>query len=132
MRVFLAIDLHDAVAPAAHAWGRAVADRLDADDRAALSWVPAERIHLQVRFYGELAPGRVDALARALAEPAWLEPAFVIGLRGAGTFPPTGRPRVLWLGVGDGRDDLSAVHRALEARPGAATDDAESAFAPHI
>ena len=132
MRVFLAIDLHDAVALAAHAWGRAVADGLDAGERAALSWVPAARIHLTLRFYGELAPAQVEALVRALADPAWREPAFAIGLRGAGTFPPIGRPRVLWLGVGEGRDDVAGLHRALEARPGVATGDTDGAFAPHV
>jgi RNA 2',3'-cyclic 3'-phosphodiesterase len=132
MRVFLAIDLHDAVAPAAQAWGRAVADRLAAADRAALSWVTAERIHLTLRFYGELTPGRVEALTRALAEPAWLESAFTLGLGHAGTFPPAGRPRALWLGVGDGRDAVSGLHRALAARPGAGTGGAEDAFAPHV
>jgi RNA 2',3'-cyclic 3'-phosphodiesterase len=134
VRVFLAVTPEPGLAATAHAWGQAVAAALDTADRRALSWVPRERIHVTLRFYGELAPARVDALRRALGEQPWRAAPFDLGLGPAGTFPAGGRPRVLWLGLTEGADALMALRRELDARPDAAPVDAEAGetFSPHL
>ena len=120
MRVFLAVDLGDAMSDAGHAWGRTVAAALG-PAASALTWVPPARIHITLRFFGELHADRVDALGQALTAGRW-SPAFEIGFGGAGTYPPSGRPRVLWLGISTGREALVGLHDALGQRLASAGD----------
>ena len=42
-------------------------------------------------------------------------PAFTMSIEGMGAFPNPRRPRTLWVGVGSGAPDVSAVHDAIEA-----------------
>jgi len=62
-------------------------------------WVRPASIHLTLRFLGEV-PDAVDGHYR----DSWREVAaaarpFSLRLDGVGSFPPRGRPRVLWVGV---------------------------------
>jgi len=41
-------------------------------------------------------------------------PAFDLELAGVGAFPNAQRPRTIWLGVANGRDEMIAMHEALE------------------
>ena len=139
MRVFLAVDLGDAMSGAGHAWGQAVARTLG-PAASALTWVPPARIHVTLRFFGELPADRVDAVGQALAAGSW-SPAFEIDFGGAGTYPPSGRPRVLWLGISTGREALVSLHDAVGQRlagtggiasSGTAGAGAGDVFSPHV
>ncbi|HXV77552.1 MAG TPA: RNA 2',3'-cyclic phosphodiesterase [Candidatus Polarisedimenticolaceae bacterium] len=64
-------------------------------------WVPPSQIHLTLRFLGE-----VDEATELAAQSHWQRaarsvPRFRLALGGVGRFPPRGRARVLWIGVGD-------------------------------
>jgi RNA 2',3'-cyclic 3'-phosphodiesterase len=132
MRVFLAVDLRDTLGPAAQAWGRTVAERLGSRDAASLSWVPASRIHVTLHFFGELDAAAVSGLQRAMGDrvPA---PPFDLVPGAGGTFPAAGRPRVLWLGFGNGAEALARVHAWLEPRiAGIGQADRHATFQPHV
>ncbi len=43
-------------------------------------------------------------------------PAFRLSVAGLGAFPPSGPPRVFWLGLGEGADRLARLHDEVEAR----------------
>ncbi len=132
MRIFLAVDLRAALGPACHDWGRAVAAALGPRHAAALSWVPAERIHVTLRFFGELDRGTVATLPAILGD-AVSEPPFDVALGCGGTFPPAGRPRVLWLGFQAGADALSRLHDWLAPRvAGIGQPDRPGRFSPHV
>lgn len=132
MRVFLAVTPEPGFAAAAHAWGEAVGASLDPAVRRGLSWVPRERIHLTVCFYGELTPPAVDVLSAALRAP-WAVAPFTLAVGGAGTFPPGGRPRVLWLGLSEGAGGLLALRRELHRHTGGdGASDAAEPFSPHL
>jgi 2'-5' RNA ligase len=133
VRAFLAVDLHDTLGPVAHAWGQAVAHAIGRRLSAGLTWVPASRVHVTLRFFGELTPREVDAVVRALTQAPAPRGAFELSIGGAGTFPPHGRPRVLWLGFSRGHDDLLAVHGwARERLAGVVGDDPRDTFSPHL
>ena len=61
--------------------------------------VRPEGIHLTLRFLGHSRPEQVEALAPRLADAARACPPLEVRVRGVGTFPERGSPRVLWLGV---------------------------------
>ena len=87
----------------------------DAAPRAKITWVPADRLHLTVRFIGEIDETRVPAVREALEPPLRLAP-FDLTLAGAGSFPKTGSPRVVWVGVAAGREQLIAAEQEISAR----------------
>ena len=78
-------------------------------------WVRLEGLHLTLRFLGPTLEPRIeDARSAVLAVAAGAEPfGFVIG--GAGTFPPVGRPRALWLGTRDGAEHLADLAVKVDA-----------------
>lgn len=83
-----------------------------------LRWVPAENLHLTVKFIGEIEGVRVPELVRATEKACVGRRPFRLSLRGAGAFPPRGRPRVLWVGVGCGGPELAALASAVDRRLG--------------
>lgn len=75
-------------------------------------WVHPDRMHITLRFLGEIPAPRFEAVRAALARPiaAGGHPELVPA--GIGTFPPRGRARVLWAGL---RGDTAVLGRcALE------------------
>lgn len=74
-------------------------------------WVPAENLHLTLRFLGPTPAAARDALEAALVEaPSAFEP-FVLRLDRAGYFAAA---RVVWLGAGRTPAALAALARGLE------------------
>jgi 2'-5' RNA ligase len=131
MRAFFAVDLHDTLRDAAYGWGRAVAHALGRG-AADVSWVPATRMHVTVHFLGEIDAATVTALQATLGDVV-PEPPFEVALGTGGTFPASGRPRVLWLGVEAGADPLQRVHAWLQPRvAGIGQRDRHGSFAPHV
>ena len=81
----------------------------------AVRWVPPENLHLTVWFLGEVAEAGAPAVLEALASP-FEEPGFVLQISGLGVFPPSGAPRVLWMGVTQGLDRLARLHSEIGTR----------------
>lgn len=88
--------------------------------------------HLTLCFLGEVPPGRNASIASRLRTVAEQSSPFRLRLEGVGTFPSLARPRVVWIGVTLGRDELvelaGRVRVALEPEVGPATE----AFVPHL
>jgi 2'-5' RNA ligase len=78
-------------------------------------WTHAENLHLTLRFLGGTDPALVPAIGTAMQDAASAVTTFPVVLAGAGTFPRSGPPRAMWLGVTDGRDELTTLVRALDA-----------------
>lgn len=62
-------------------------------------WVEPDKIHLTIKFLGEIEPSRVDSIASALEQALKLFPRFTINAKGLGVFPEARRPKVLWVGL---------------------------------
>jgi 2'-5' RNA ligase len=129
----VALDLGEVVAARAAALGRELQRRAAASaPDARITWIPADRLHLTVRFIGEVDDGDVRAVCDAL-QPSVAVPPFDLSLAGVGTFPKGGSPRVLWIGIADGREPLLAVEREISARLtklGIAEEDRP--YSPHL
>lgn len=98
----------------------------------ALRWTPAANVHATLHFLGEVAASRLPAL-RAAIEPPLPQPAFEVEVDAVGAFPETGAPRVVWLDVARGADQLSIVHAELAGQLAAAGFRLETRpFSPHL
>ena len=133
MRLFVAVALDPDLIRAAGSFvdtlrGRAA--RLAPHAR--LSWVTPERLHVTLAFIGDVPESRTPAIMAALQPPSSVRP-FEMALAGAGAFPGRGRPRVLWTGVGEGRDSLISVAGEVQTRLTAAGVALEARpFSPHV
>ncbi|MHB1435120.1 MAG: RNA 2',3'-cyclic phosphodiesterase [Thermoplasmata archaeon] len=79
-----------------------------------LSIAGSER-HLTLRFFPALdAPG-LEAASRAVDRTALRVPEFDFTLEGFGGFPSLAEPRVVFRGVGPGRDRIVALRATLDA-----------------
>ncbi len=109
LRTFVAVDFPAAVVARA----ADVAARLQALTRG-VRYVSAAQMHLTLHFYGDLEPAQIAVLEPLLAaETARVAP-FEVQVGGLGTFPPRGRPRVVWLGVADASGTLLRLQAGVE------------------
>jgi 2'-5' RNA ligase len=132
MRVFLALDLAASMRAAAWAWGRELAGAIGPETAGALTWIAAERLHVTLRFLGELPDDRVQAIAAALTRAPIADAAPPAAFGYAGIFPPKGRARVVWLGFSDGQQELRHLHAAVQARLGELVAPDDELFIPHL
>jgi 2'-5' RNA ligase len=136
MRLFLAIDLDDAAREAAAAWSQALSTQLGIAARE-IKWVPPDNLHLSLHFFGELDDAHRATVTRALGDP-YETRAFAIALTNAGVFPPTGAPRVIWLGIRETADTATAstqsIYREVQARlsPLGLQETTTRGFTPHL
>lgn len=130
LRVFCAIELPEEVRARA-------ADRIrrlrEAVPEARASWERMEKLHITLKFVGEIAPERVEVLSGAATRAVQTIQPFMLTLSGAGAFPPRGIPRILWLGIEDHSGALSQLHSQLEDECAAAGFAREKrSFHPHL
>src|SRR5207237_4743793 len=71
--------------------------------------IRAELMHLTLAFLGWTPDEQLDAVVAAARAAATGQPAFELSFAGAGRFPATGRPRVVWLGIGEGQEALARL-----------------------
>ncbi len=76
-------------------------------------WVKKANIHLTLRFIGDIAPGQVGTVARAMNRCLIGGIPFRIAARGAGVFPNLRRARVIWVGLDGNTSALAAMHAQL-------------------
>src|SRR5205814_8718211 len=108
-RTFLAVDL-----------GKAIRDRLvSLQERltpsgAPVKWVEVENLHVTLLFLGEVNELDVPGVCSAAAAVCKAQAPFTAAIQCVGCFPNPRRPRTLWVGVGQGAQELCALHDALE------------------
>jgi RNA 2',3'-cyclic 3'-phosphodiesterase len=62
-------------------------------------WVHDEGVHLTLKFFGEVAPERLDVIIEALRFAAAGAGPQALRLGDLGAFPTRSRPRILWVGI---------------------------------
>ena len=109
IRTFIAIDVEKPV----HDRLIALQEKL-AKSASEVKWVEPENLHVTLLFLGEVDERELPAVCRAVADCTRPLAPFVMSVEKAGCFPTPRRPRVLWVGVGEGTQPLVALHDALE------------------
>ena len=132
-RLFVAVPLpSDATSAIADLVDRVRADGVPGGGRD-VRWVRLDGVHLTLRFIGPTLPDRVEPARSAVRAAAASSGSFDVSLGGAGRFPPSGRPRALWLGLRVGEADLASLAGAVDQALAAAgwTFDAKP-FRAHL
>jgi 2'-5' RNA ligase len=79
-----------------------------------VKWVEPEGLHWTLSFLGNVDGCETGDVCAVVAEAALEHEPFDLEIRGAGAFPSPDRPRTLWLGVGEGRDQMIALQASVE------------------
>ncbi len=80
-----------------------------------VKWVEPENMHLTLKFIGEVDAREVHHVCGAVKEAAQGVEPFGLAIRGTGAFPNARRPRTIWLGAGDGAQQLGLLAERIES-----------------
>jgi 2'-5' RNA ligase len=72
-------------------------------------------MHVTLAFLGQTPDGRLPEVTAAVQDAASTVTAFDIELDRVGRFPPSGRPRVVYLGIGAGAPTLLTLGEKVRA-----------------
>jgi len=78
-----------------------------------ISWIPEPKIHLTLKFIGELSEEGLASLTTAMSEIARTHAAPTVHLASVGAFPAFRRPRVIWMGI-EPDPKLELLHHDVE------------------
>ncbi len=131
MRLFVTLEIPSAVRDSLAALMKELRALEPLSPEKKARWVPPERLHVTLKFIGEAAPGKLDAVRAALCAVRSAQP-VELRFRVLGFFPNENRARVFWAGIdaspnlaplaSDIDHALASLGFQLEQRP----------FTPHL
>lgn len=110
IRSFLAIELPSTI--------QTKIGKIEEDAKATsadVRWVSPGRIHLTLKFFGNIEESKIDSIAAAIRGPASAAKPFHLNVRGTGAFPNLRNPRVIWIGLVDEEGHLAALQKEVES-----------------
>jgi len=109
LRTFIALDLGKSVRDKAVALQESLAR-----GGGEVKWVEPENLHVTLLFLGEVDDRDIPAVCRAVGDCCQQHGPFLMSVAKVGCFPNLRRPRVVWIGVDQGAQEVVALHDALE------------------
>ena len=98
-----------------------------------VSWVRPDKLHLTLRFLGEIEEALISRVRESVDEVAKKTPSFRLTLTKTGVFPNKKRPRVFWLGMQDYAGILPGLKKDLDERLEKIGFESEDRiFQPHL
>jgi 2'-5' RNA ligase len=95
-------------------------------------WVHDEVLHMTLKFYGEVAPERLEVIEESVRIAVRGCGRLLLRLDRLGAFPTPTRPRVLWIGI-DAPAELTLLRERIEQGGEAIGFPPEGApFRPHV
>jgi 2'-5' RNA ligase len=129
IRAFIAIDL----SPEIHQKLEEVSEKYKSQlAKVPVRWVPVTNIHLTLKFLGDVSLSNIEILTDMIQTEVSIHHQFELTVGGAGAFPNSRQPRVLWIGI-QAPQELLVIQKGIEAattRLGYARED--RAFSPHL
>jgi 2'-5' RNA ligase len=112
MRVFIAIDIGEEIRAALSDLQQQLQSKVDIK-KSDVKWVNPKNIHLTLKFLGEIKDEKVVEVCNITQDVAGRHKSFELDVETVGCFG--GRSaRVLWVGVGQGSDDLLRLQENLD------------------
>jgi len=79
-----------------------------------IRWEPVAKLHITLRFFGEIGDAEAELLCQAVNVAAARCTRFFAELGGGGCYPSARNPRVVWVGMSKGKEQLATVYGLLE------------------
>lgn len=100
-----------------------------------VKWVNTENLHLTLRFLGNIPEVNLQEYYKAVQKSVSFSSSFRISFQGLGVFPGFSRPRVLWIGIKQGKKEISQLAHNINTLLGQASlvdRDKKEKFSPHL
>ena len=128
VRTFVSVPLPASLVEAIHQYQHPL-QQYDADVR----WVSSDNLHITLKFLGDVDEARLPGMSFALKAALASETSFSAAMEGSGTFPHSGAPRVVWVGLSQGGSRLTRLaHRVDTALAGLGFPAETRPFRPHV
>jgi 2'-5' RNA ligase len=111
VRCFIAIELPDGVKRGL----RELQAQLKASCPAPVKWVEPENIHITLKFLGNVALAKIDAITEAMVQAVQGTPPLSLEVKELGVFPNPRRVQVVWVGLGGEVDKLARLQQRIES-----------------
>jgi 2'-5' RNA ligase len=99
-----------------------------------LKWVEEENLHLTLKFMGDVREDVLGHIKSSLSPVFKNYRQFKVEFKNVGAFPTVNKPRVLWVGIEKGKNELEKlaieIENTLNDKLGIAKE--ERKFLPHI
>ena len=109
IRSFIAVELNKKIKDTIHDTLQTL-QKSDAD----VKWIPAQNAHLTLKFLGDVALDKIPLIRNTLQNITRQTLPFVISTDVLGAFPSMENPRVIWLGLSRGHDELKNIFEKIE------------------
>ena len=112
MRVFIAIDINDEIRTALSDLQQQLQNKAD-NKKGDVKWVEPKNIHLTLKFLGEIKDEQAVDVCNIVKDVAGRNKSFELDIESVGCFG--GRStRVLWVGTGEGSNNLLQLQKEME------------------
>ena len=109
IRTFIAVE----TSPAVRRRAVALQNKLR-ESEAKASWTAADKMHITLQFLGDVDDTLIPEVCKRVAEAAAPFAPFLVEFSQAGAFPSSERPRTVWIGVDQGRQELVDLQGAIQ------------------
>ena len=79
-----------------------------------MKWVDSENLHLTLNFVGDLPSNQTARFCQSIEDRVKSFDPFYINITGLGGFPSMTSPKVIWAGVNEGVENLTAIHQEIQ------------------
>lgn len=79
-----------------------------------IKWVSKENLHLTMKFLGYVPEVSVKEIESKLMELSITQQAFNFKLKGTGIFPDNKNPRIIWIGISEGKEELASLQKKID------------------
>ncbi len=110
IRAFIAVDIHSEIRKELILLQSEFKKSLKGD----ISWVEPNNIHLTLRFLGQLDNTQLEEIKLIVQETAQNIKQFNMDLGVIGAFPDITEPRIIWVGINYGFNQLNEINAKLE------------------
>lgn len=77
------------------------------------NWVKRDHMHVTLNFLGDVDESEVPAVCRLIKQTVLDFGSFELSIKGLGCFPKPEKPRVIWLGIDQGNEELKQLQSQL-------------------
>jgi 2'-5' RNA ligase len=102
-------------------------------DRKQVKWVKPHNMHITLQFLGDVDSAQINDLKDGLKNAFVNIPAFELDFKSVGAYPSLKKPRVIWIGVNQGREQVIELFNQVHLVTGPLGFEKENRpFSPHI
>lgn len=108
-RTFIAVAVSPEIQSGANELTDALAPHTDS-----VRWIADRTLHYTLQFLGDISDQEIADVCLRVGRVADATTPFLLQAVGAGAFPSTDRPRTLWIGAGQGAEQMASLQADME------------------